>query len=130
MGPAAGPATKDNAFTYKGFAQYFAASSVRQITAAAEPSETPLQSNTPRSPATSGALAMVSIETSFWYCARGLRAPFWWFLNAIRLMTSLSWSRSTPYLCAYDGARKENAAGEERPGSVPSPTARMPVSPE
>ena len=98
--------------------------------AAAEPSETPLQSKTPKSPATNGALAMVSIETSFWNCARGLRAPFWWFLKAIRLMTSFIWSRSTPYLWAYDGARKENAAGEERPGSVPSPTARIPVSPE
>ena len=68
--------------------------------AAAEPSLTPLQSKTPRSPATSGALAIVSMETSFWNCARGLRAPFWWFLKAIRLMTSFSWSWSTPYLWA------------------------------
>ena len=73
---------------------------------------------------------MVSKETSFWNCARGLRAPFWWFLKAMRLMTSLSCSRSTPYLWAYEGARKEKAAGDDRPGSVPSPTARMPVRPE
>ena len=66
--------------------------------AAAEPSLTPLQSKTPRSPATSGALVIVSIETSFWNCARGLCAPFWWFLKAIRLMTSFIWSLSTPYL--------------------------------
>jgi hypothetical protein len=64
--------------------------------AAAEPSLTPEQSNTPSSPATRGALAMVSIETSFWNWARGLRAPFWWFLKAMRLITSFIWDGSTP----------------------------------
>ena len=64
------------------------ASSARQMMAAAAPSLTPLQSNTPSSPATSGDLAMVSMETSFWNWARGLRAPFWWFFQAIRLRTS------------------------------------------
>ena len=43
---------------------------------------------------------MVSMETSFWNWARGLRAPFWWFLKAIRLMTSFIWAGSTPYLWA------------------------------
>ena len=48
--PAAGPATKASAFTYKGLSQYLWASSTRQMMAAAEPSLTPLQSKTPRSP--------------------------------------------------------------------------------
>ena len=66
--------------------------------AAAAPSLTPLQSNTPSSPATSGALEIVSMEISFWNWARGLRAPFWWFLKAMRLMTSFISALSTPYL--------------------------------
>ena len=70
------------------------------------------------------------MEISFWNCARGLRAPFWWFLKAIRLMTSFISALSTPYLWPYEGARNEKAAGDESPGSVPSPTARMPVRPE
>ena len=68
--------------------------------AAADPSLTPEQSNTPSSPATSGALEMVSMEISFWNWALGLRAPFWWFLKAIRLITSFIWTLSTPYLWA------------------------------
>ena len=74
--PAAGPATNDSALTYSGLSQYVGASSTRQMMAAADPSLTPLQSKTPSSPATKGALAMVSMETSFWNCALGLSTPW------------------------------------------------------
>jgi hypothetical protein len=68
--------------------------------AAAEPSETPEQSKMPRLPATRGELAIVSIETSFLNWARGLSAPFLWFFQAMRVMTSLSFGSGTPYLFA------------------------------
>ena len=70
------------------------------MTAAAEPSDTPEQSNTPRSPATIGPLAMVSMASSLRNCARALRAPLEWFFQAIRVITSFSSARLTPYFSA------------------------------
>ena len=59
MGPAAGPAMKLRPFTYSGASVKRWASSERQMMAAADPSATPLQSNTPSWPATIGDLEMV-----------------------------------------------------------------------
>ena len=64
--------------------------------AAAEPSLTPEQSKIPSGPATSGEQAIVSFGTSFRNCARGFRAPFLWFFQAMRVITSLSVASSTP----------------------------------
>ena len=68
--------------------------------AAAEPSLTPLQSNTPSSPATRGARPIVSSDTSLRNCARGFTAPLRWFFHAMRLITSFISSVDTPYLWA------------------------------
>ena len=65
----------DRPFTKIGVSVYLWASSARTTIAAAEPSATPAQSNTPRSPASFGELQIVSIDTSRRNCARGLRAP-------------------------------------------------------
>ena len=65
--------------------------------AAAAPSATPAQSNTPRRPATRGEAQMVSVETSLRNWARGFLAPFWWFFHEIRASTSVSSSSPTPY---------------------------------
>ena len=70
------------------------------MTAAAEPSLTPEQSKMPRAPATSGEHAMTSLATSFLNCARGFSAPFLWFFQAMRVMTSLSCASSIPYFLA------------------------------
>ena len=51
----------------------------------------------PSSPATRGDLEIVSIGTSLRNWARGLRAPLWWFFQAMRVMTSFITSVSTPY---------------------------------
>ena len=76
------------------------ASSARTTIAAAEPSETPEQSKMPSGPATSGELAIVSLETSLRNWARGLSAPFLWFFQAMRVSTSFSSAGSTPYFFA------------------------------
>ena len=68
--------------------------------AAAEPSDTPEQSKMPRLPATMGEALMTSLDTSLRNWARGLRAPLWWFFQAMRVNTSFSWSRVTPYFLA------------------------------
>ena len=79
---------------------YLWASSARTMIAAAEPSLTPLQSKMPSGPATSGLQAMVSLETSLRNWARGLSAPFLWFFQAMRVITSFSSWSSTPYFLA------------------------------
>src|SRR3989304_492492 len=106
MGPAGGPAMKDSAFTKRGVSVYVWASSARTMTAAAEPSLTPEQSKMPSGPATRGEQAMTSLATSFLNCARGLSAPFLWFFQAMRVITSLSFGIGTSYLFAYAGARR------------------------
>ena len=68
--------------------------------AAAEPSATPEQSKTPRLPATSGEAQIVSLATALRNWASGFLAPFWWFFQAMRVMTSFSSSASTPYFLA------------------------------
>ncbi len=68
--------------------------------AAAEPSDTPEQSKMPSAPATSGEHAMTSFATSLRNCARGLRAPFLWFFQAMRVIASLKVASSTPYFLA------------------------------
>ena len=64
--------------------------------AAAAPSATPAQSNTERQPATSGMARICSTDISRRNCARGLRAPLWWFFDAMRASTALSSSIGTP----------------------------------
>src|SRR5437667_11195419 len=98
--------------------------------AAADPSDTPEQSKIPRAPATRGELQMVSLATSFLNWARGLRAPFLWFFQAMRVRTSFISSLSTPYFLAYAGARRENMAGAVRAAWVPSLGGAEPVRPE
>jgi len=66
--------------------------------AAAEPSLTPLQSNTPSCPAMSGLEAIVSLETSLRNWALGLTAPLRWFFHAMRVRTSFISASLTPYL--------------------------------
>ena len=88
--------------------------------AAAAPSATPEQSNTPRVPATFGEAQIVSIETSRWNCARRLRAPLKWFFHATWAIASRSLSGSTPNFCAYAGATIENIAAAVSVRSVPS----------
>src|SRR3954469_16034690 len=88
--------------------------------AAAEPSDTPEQSKIPRGPAISGELQIVSLATSFLNWARGLRAPFLWFFQAMRVRTSFISSLSTPYFLAYAGARRLNDAGAVTVAEVPS----------
>ena len=58
--------------------------------AAAAPSATPAQSNTPSRPATRGDAQMVSMDISLRNWARGLRAPLWWFFDEMRASTSVS----------------------------------------
>src|SRR2546426_3147768 len=89
--------------------------------AAAEPSDTPEQSKIPRGPATSGEHAIVSLATSFRNCARGFSAPFLWFFQAIRVITSFMSASSSPYFFAYAGASRLNVAGAVNPALVPSP---------
>ena len=73
------------------------ASSARTTMAAAAPSATPAQSNTLSIPATAGIAQIRSASTSLRNCARGLRAPLKWFLEAISASTWRSSSVSTPY---------------------------------
>src|SRR4051812_4381960 len=98
--------------------------------AAAEPSDTPEQSKMPSGPATNGLLQMVSLETSFLNWARGFRAPFLWFFQAMRVRTSFISCSSTPYLLAYAGANRLNMAGAVRPAWVPSLGIADVTSPE
>ena len=58
-----------------GLSLYLWASSARQITAAAAPSETPEQSMMPSMPAILGEELIFSTGTSRWNCAFSLRAP-------------------------------------------------------
>ena len=67
--------------------------------AAAAPSATPAQSNTPRVPASRGEARTVSFVISLRNCALGLRAPLKWFFTAIDARTSAMVSSSTPYFC-------------------------------
>ena len=80
-----------------GLSVYRWASSARTTMAAAAPSATPAQSNTPRGPATRGEAQMVSVVTALRNWALGLRAPFWWFFQEIRARTWVSSSSPTPY---------------------------------
>ena len=75
MLPLAGPATSDSPFTKIGLSVYRWASSARTTIAAAEPSETPEQSNTPEHAGDRRGLGDVSLETSLRNWARELRAP-------------------------------------------------------
>src|SRR3989442_527878 len=88
--------------------------------AAAEPSLTPEQSKMPSAPATRGEQAIVSLETSLRNCARGFSAPFLWFFQAMRVITSLNWASSTPNFLAYAGARSLKAGGAVSAARVPS----------
>ncbi|CAB4885979.1 unannotated protein [freshwater metagenome] len=130
MGPSAGPATNESAFTYSGLDVYLWASSTRTMIAAAEPSDTPEQSKMPSCPAMIGLQAMVSLETSFLNCARELSAPLRWFFQAIRVSTSFSSAGSTPYLLAYAGARNEKLAGAVTVSAEPSSAGEATTSPE
>ena len=47
-----------------------------------------------------GEAAIVSFDTSLRNWARGLRAPLWWFFQAMRVITSFISSGVTPYLSA------------------------------
>src|ERR671925_188249 len=88
--------------------------------AAAAPSLTPEQSNTPSGPATSGEQAIVSFGTSRRNWARGFSAPLRWFFQAMRVRTSFISASSTPNFLAYAGARKLNDAGALSAAAVPS----------
>ena len=88
--------------------------------AAALPSATPEQSNTRSVPAISGALQIVSIDTSLRNCARSLRAPFWWFFHEMRASTSRICSSLTPYFLPYAGAHIANIAAAVSVRFVPS----------
>ena len=98
--------------------------------AAAEPSETPLQSKTPSSPATSGDLEIVSMETSLRNWARGLTRAVAVVLPGDPGEDLLHLVGSTPYLCAVGGGeeREGGRRGEDRAGAVAD--RWMPVSPE
>src|SRR5438876_10921794 len=98
--------------------------------AAAEPSLTPEQSKMPSGPATSGEHAIVSFGTSLRNCARGLRAPFLWFFQAIRVSTSLRSASSSPYFLAYAGASRLNVAGAVSAARVPSSGGENDGNPE
>ena len=114
------PATNDSAFTYRGLSVYLWASSARQTMAAAEPSATPAQSMTDSWPATAAILQIASTSISRRYMARGLRAPLWWFFDAIRATVRRSSSLSTPYFSAYAGNTRLNIAAAVRVRFVPS----------
>ncbi len=107
-------------FTKIGVSVYLWASSARHTIAAAEPSATPAQSKTRRSPAISGELQIVSIETSRRNWAREFRAPLRWFFQATWAIASRILSASTPYFAAYAGATIENIAAAVRVRPVPS----------
>src|SRR5262249_55632655 len=98
--------------------------------AAADPSETPEQSMIPSGSAIFGEFLIASMDTSFWNCAFGLRAPLRWFFHAMRDRTSLPFSGSSPYFLKYAGARSENDAGAVMLPSVPSLGGAFPTSPE
>src|SRR5438093_11240669 len=93
--------------------------------AAAEPSLTPEQSKMPRLPAMIGEQAIVSFDTSRRNWARGLRAPLWWFFQAMRVRTSLISSSSTPYFLQYAGTRRLKSAGAVSSAPVPSDAGRL-----
>ena len=99
---------------------YLCASSARHRIAAAAPSLTPEQSNTPSIPATLGALSIFSGGTALWNWALGLRAPFAWFLQAMRVSTCRMVASSKPYFLEYAGASRENVAGAVMDDCVPS----------
>jgi len=112
---------------------YSWASSARTISAHADPSETPEQSNTPSRPATFPAPAAIfSFDTSARNCARGFFAPLAWFFQATWVIASRMSCWSTPYFLQYAGSSSENAAGAVwvASGSVPSPLPRPVASPE
>src|SRR5215472_9961073 len=89
--------------------------------AAAAPSATPAQSNTDSPPATFGMAQSLSTEYSLRNCARGLRAPLWWFFDATRASAVFMSPLGTPYLFAYAGATIENIAAAVTVRAVPSP---------
>src|SRR6266508_3909729 len=124
MGPVAGPAMKDSAFTKSGLSVYLWASSARTITAA-EPSDTPEQSKMPSAPATWGEQEITSLATSLRNCAREFRAPFLWFFQAMRVIASLNAASSTPNFLQYAGASRLKVAGAVSPARVPSSGAPM-----